>query len=277
VTGLLAGLATLLLCAPMLVAQPPGQASEAPASAAPAASGPETAARADQPLPAPTEILSRYVEALGGEDAIRRHRHLTWKGTFAMPGMGLEGKILLQASAPNLFRLEIVTDAMGTITQGYDGKVGWSDNPMTGPTLMEGGELEMTAIQSDFYVDLNFAEHYPEIEVVGRETYSGEEAYKLSTTTAGGLQMFQYFSVASGLLLGAEGDLPTPMGEVWVKTEIGGYREFDGRLYPTENRQDAMGSQQVLKVVDVDFGEIDPAVYALPEAIRTLVGGQQAQ
>jgi hypothetical protein len=67
------------------------------------------------------------------------------------------------------------------------------------------------------------------------------------------------------------------MGEVYVETEIGGYQLFDGRLYPTTNHQRAMGSEQLLNVRDPDFGEIDPSVYALPEAIRTLAGAKPPQ
>ena len=261
----------LVSCAVTSVAAQPATPTPAPIAAS--SGGTQAAATPDTtPLPSATEILERHVEALGGEAAIRRHRHATWNGTFTMPGMGLEGKVVLQASAPNLFRLVVEAEGIGTISQGYDGKVGWSDNPMTGPTLTQGGELEMLAIQSNFYADLDYAKHYPKIEVVGRETFAGEPCYKLKVTTAGGLDAFHYFSVESGLLVGVAGDLPTPMGEVFVETEIGGYQLFDGRLYPTRNHQRAMGSEQVLTVRDPDFGEIDPSVYALPETIRTLAG-----
>jgi hypothetical protein len=274
-----------------LAAQPPAPSSSQPAPSSPSTQAPPVAAPApggssatgdaaaapQEPLPTAAEILARHVAALGGEEAILRQRHATWKGTFSMPGMGLEGTLVLRSSAPNLFHLVIEAPGLGTIAQGYDGKVGWSDNPMTGPTLMKDGELEMTAIQSDFHTDLHYTTHYPKMEVVGRETFAGEPCYKLALTTASGIATFHYFGVESGLLVGVAGDLPTPMGEVWVETVIGGYQEFGGRLFPTQNRQTAMGSEQVLTLSEADFAEIDPSVYALPEAIRTLVGGQQAQ
>ena len=48
-------------------------------------------------------------------------------------------------------------------------------------------------------------------------------------------------------------------------------------LYPTQSVQKAMGAEQVLTFIEPDFAEIDPAIYVLPEAVKTLVAGQPAQ
>jgi hypothetical protein len=47
--------------------------------------------------------------------------------------------------------------------------------------------------------------------------------------------------------------------------------------YPTRSVQKAMGTEQVLTLSDPDFSPIDPSVFVLPEAIKTLVGVQPAQ
>ena len=251
-------------------------AAQQPAAQQPAAAAAPSAADA-QPLPSATEILQRNVEARGGEAAIRRHRHVTWKGKFEMVGMGITGTVLLHASAPNLFHIAIDAAGVGLITQGFDGTVGWGDNPMTGPTVNAGKELEMTRIQSDFYADLNTAEYFSKIETVGRETYAGEPSYKVAFTTKGGIELFTYYSVATGLMVGTNGNFPTAMGDVFVETETGEFKEFDGVLYPTRSVQKVMGAEQVLTLGEPDFSEIDPAVYALPDAVKTLVAGQPAQ
>jgi hypothetical protein len=265
--AMLSIVAALIFVAGASAAQEPA-AQQPAAAAAPADAG---------PLPSATEILQRNVEARGGEAAIRRHRHVTWKGKFEMVGMGIEGTVLLHASAPNLFHVAIDASGVGLISQGFDGTVGWADNPMTGPTVNTGKELEMTKIQSDFYADLNTAEYFSKIEVVGRETYAGEPSYKVAFTTKSGIELFTYYSVATGLMVGTNGNFPTPMGDVFVETETGEFKEFDGVLYPTRSVQKVMGAEQVLTHSEPDFGEIDPALYALPEAVKTLVAGQPAQ
>jgi hypothetical protein len=78
-------------------------------------------------------------------------------------------------------------------------------------------------------------------------------------------------------MVGTNGNFPTPMGDVFVETETGEFKEFDGVLYPTRSVQKVMGAEQVLTLSEPDFGEIDPALYALPEAVKTLVAAQPAQ
>ena len=123
---------------------------------------------------------------------------------------------------------------------------------------------------------LDYAQLYPKRETVGRETFAGEPCVAVAVTTSGGIEMKNYFSVATGRFVGSSGHLPTPMGKVFVETEITGYKEYGGRLFPTETRQKVMGTEQVLTLTDPDFSEIDPSVYALPEAIKTLVSAQPA-
>ncbi len=225
----------------------------------------------DDPLPTPQEILSRYIEEVGGVEAIRAQRHVTWTGKLEMPGLGVEGSVKLKAAAPNSFHLEVVSESLGTITQGYDGETAWVDNPMTGPMVLEGAELEAVVVQSDFYAELNYERNYAELGPVTQEDFDEAPCYKLKVTTAGGIEAFHYFSVDSGLLVAVSGNQPSPMGEVHVVSRIGGYQELGGRLYPTESRQEMMGAQQVMTLEEVAFEDIDDSAFDLPKPIQTLL------
>ena len=55
----------------------------------------------DQELPSPEEIVARYFEALGGEEAIRAHTSRTITGGFEMPAMGMAGDATIYAMAPD--------------------------------------------------------------------------------------------------------------------------------------------------------------------------------
>jgi hypothetical protein len=257
---------TAILAAPALAQE----TATAPATDAPAAD-----AAAQAPLPSAEEILKKNVDARGGEAALRRHQHMTQKGTFAMPGMGLEGSMTIKISSPTYSLVTIEAPGLGVIAQGYDGTVGWSDNPMTGPMLTTGKELELTKLQSDLHADLDPMKHFEKVEVVGREDFAGEPCYKVKMTTASGIEMNNFFSVATGLMVGSSGNLPTPMGDAFVEVVVADYKEFDGLLYPTMTTQKAMGAEQVLTITEMDFSPIDPAVYALPEAVKTLAAAQQ--
>ena len=67
------------------------------------------------------------------------------------------------------------------------------------------------------------------------------------------------------------------MGDAFIEVAVSNYKEFDGNLYPTTTTQKAMGAEQVLTITEMDFSPIDPAVYALPEAVKTLAAAQQKQ
>lgn len=236
--------------------------------------GATTAWPAQEPaadLPDVGQILARYVEALGGEEAIRSQPQVTWEGRFEMPGAGVEGPLVAYSAAPDLFYVRIEAEGVGTMEQGFDGAVAWTDNAMTGPLVLDGSERDAAVLEADYWADLRFRENYPVLELVGRESFADEDAYKVRAVTAEGRETFYYFSVASGLIIGAEGNQPTPLGDVWVRTRVAGYRDFGGRLYATEQRQSVLGSEQVLRLERADFAPIDPQRFALPPAIRTLV------
>ncbi len=42
-------------------------------------------------LPTPAALLARYVDAIGGESALRKHQSSTRKGKMAIAAMGMEG------------------------------------------------------------------------------------------------------------------------------------------------------------------------------------------
>ncbi|MDX1383842.1 MAG: hypothetical protein R3190_09390 [Thermoanaerobaculia bacterium] len=222
-------------------------------------------------LPAAGDVLSRYIEALGGEDAIRALDNLTWKAKLEMPGMGIEAEMTMKLQAPNRFHVEMSSPAMGSMAQGYDGEVAWMDSQMTGPMLLEGDQLEALKLQGDFYADLNYAVHYPVLETVAVEEFDGQKCYRLHGETPSGRESELYFSVDTGLLAGIEGDQATPMGDVFVTIKLGGYEEFGGRLFATEQRQEVMGAEQIMTLIEADFSAIDPSAFELPPAIRTLV------
>ncbi len=59
---------------------------------------------AAQEAPTADEIVARYVQAIGGEDAIRAQTSMTARGTFAWPAMGVSGEFVRAFEAPDAIR-----------------------------------------------------------------------------------------------------------------------------------------------------------------------------
>lgn len=218
-------------------------------------------------LPTPAALLARYVDALGGESALRKHESSTRKGKMTIAAMGMEGSSTVLAAAPDKIVMNIET-GMGAMNQGYDGKVGWSDNPMTGATVLDGEQLANMKVQADYYMPLNYSKHYTTMETVEEIDWNGTAAYKVKVVSPTGRESLHFFDKSTGLLLGIQGVQAGPMGESEVKISFSDYKDFDGVKIPAKTTLDVQGMQIEQTVETVTFGDVDPAAFEPPEAIK---------
>lgn len=218
----------------------------------------------------PRAIYTRYIDALGGEKALRAHSSSVSKGKMEIAAMGISGDLTIWSSAPNLF-LMVADLGMGVMTTGYNGEVGYSDNPMTGPTILEGSQLSQALQQADFYGPLNWEKTFPTAETVELADFKGTSAYKLRLVDTSGSEQFQYFAEDTGLLVGFEQNQSSPMGDVFVTASVSDYKEFGGVNTATVTSLDMMGTEIKQVIESVSYEEVDPSKFELPDSIKALV------
>lgn len=254
-----------------------GAAGAQPAPAPPPIQAAPPAEQAPTPpgLPTAEAILQKYRDAIGGEAAIRKHTSRRFKGTFAIPAQGMKGDLTVTAMAPNLMTVVVTLPGLGELRRGFDGKVAWSVDPAIGPRLLEGREANEFKHSADFYDDLHEASKFKSITVVGKGPFEGQECYEVKLVRDSGFEYTEYFSVATGLIVGGKLKASSQMGEVPVTTVSGEYKAFDGVLVPTVTKQKMMGLEQVVTIASVSFDPVDPSEFALPPAIQSLVGQQK--
>jgi hypothetical protein len=91
-----------------------------------------------------------------------------------------------------------------------------------------------------------------------------------------GREVFKYFDVESGLLIGNEGVQESLMGSINVVTEVHDYQGFGDLLVATRIIQQIGPGQSVVATIeDVEFDNVDPAIFELPAAIKALIGGAE--
>ena len=254
-------LATAAVLLALAGSLPPGASAQAPA--APAS---QTAAA----LPSAEQILQRYRDAIGGEEAIRKHTARSVKGTFEIPAQGIKGDLTLFAAAPNLIRVVVTLPGLGELQRGFDGTLGWSIDPAIGPRLLKGRELDEFRHSADFYDELHEPEKFKSITVVGQTTFDGQQVYELKLVRDSGFEYTEYFSVDTGLIVGGKLNASSQMGQMPMTSVIAEYKEFGGMLLPTVTRQRMMGLEQVMTVASVSFDPVDPKMFELPPAIASL-------
>lgn len=254
-------LASALAAAPAVLAGQTPQAQPAPA--------PEAAKSAE--LPSARSIIDRHVRAIGGRKAILSHTSLHATGTMTVAGSGITGVLHVYGAKPNKSLVKIGLGGIGELLEGFDGTTGWTLNPVTGPMLAQGKELEEKKFDADFYSDLHESGRYVSMKTVEKTTFEGRPCYKLSLVRKNGGEDFDYYDVETGLKAGATGTRESPMGPLSVTQTHSDYRKFGDLLISTTMNQTAMGVQQVLTITMVEFDNVPPSMFEPPAQIKALL------
>ncbi len=256
----------LACCGLILGACAAYEAGEAPAAAAP------------EPPPPPElteeqKIIARYVEASGGEDAIRAHTSMTIKGGFEMPAMGMSGEATAYSMAPDKTVVIISIPGFGENVQAYNGEIGWAEDPMQGARVLDGAELAQTKRDARFYAQLEYDELFPEQTAVGETEWNGQTVHQLDLVDADGNESSQYFAADTGLLIGMETTQTSEMGTMEVTITMSDYKDFGGLMLPTSTNINlaAMGIEFTQTVDSVTFDDVEPSVFEPSDAIKALL------
>jgi len=254
-------LASVLAAAPAVLAGQAPQAQPAPA--------PKAVTSAE--LPSARSIIDRHVRAIGGRKAILSHTSLHATGTMTVAGSGITGVLHVYGAKPNKSLVKIGLGGIGELLEGFDGTTGWTLNPVTGPMLAQGKELEEKKFDADFYSDLHESGRYVSMKTVEKTTFGGRPCYKLSLVRKSGGEDFDYYDVETGLKAGATGTRESAMGPLSLTQASSDYRKFGDLLMPTTMKQTAMGVEQVLTITTVEFDNVPPSMFEPPAQIKALL------
>ena len=233
-----------------------------------------TVGSAQTALPTGAEIRERYVEALGGRAALEGPKSSVAKGTFDAPAQGLSGEMEIHSAAPNKLYTTMTVPGVGQIRTGFNGEVGWSANPVIGPMILEGTQLQQLNQQADFYSVLHPEMHIASFEPVGQKDFEGKTCYEVNVTTKWDEEYTEYYEIETGLLAGSVRSQETPMGPIEATNVVVEYGDFGGIMVPTKAVQRAMGIESVVTITSVEFDVVDAAVFELPADIQALLEAQ---
>ena len=222
-----------------------------------------------EPLPSPREIIDRFIAVTGGVDAYKKHKYRTSRGAFEMPAMGMRGEMMVKQSTPNMLLVTISLPGIGEMKQGFNGDIGWSIDPMSGPQIMAGKQLEQMKREADFFNSVDILKNFKESKTVARTKFNDEMCYQIKLTGEDGVTN-AYYSIESGLAKGSRTVAATPQGEIPTTTTLLDYKDFGGVMVPTTTRMEMMGQQQLVVIEEITFDEIPAEEFVLPAAIKTL-------
>ena len=223
------------------------------------------------PLPAAREIIAKYVSAIGGEAAFKGVKSIRLRGQFTLAAQGLSGDVEIIAARPNRMRQKVTIGPIGTIEQGFDGKNGWSLNPLAGPAIQTGRELAETRDDAMFDGQLYGPELVKSMTVEGRQVFEGTDAYKLKMTFHSGTVQTVYFAVATGLLLGNEAERATPQGVIPVVHVIREWKKFGPLMQPSSVIERGMQLESMVTVTSIEFDTVKDSEFDPPAEVKALI------
>ncbi len=220
---------------------------------------------AAQDLPPAREVLDRYVEAIGGREAVLASFASRTVGDFEIVGAGISSAFEVIVDQPGLMVTNIDISGFGASRSGFDGTVAWSIDPFQGPMILAGDQLAEVRGQTDPLFAVRDASLFDSVETVSRMEMNSVPCFRVRLAWKSGLQSFDCYAVETGLLVAT-------VSAGGASTTLSDYREAGGILSPMRMEVDAMGMRQVVSISSVTFGDIDPGAFELPTEIRALAG-----
>jgi len=233
------------------------------------------------PLPTVDQILSKYVQAIGGEQALRKvtSRVITAKQDIATgPGglVSVPAEVEIYQKAPNL-TLNIYRTEKFTISSGFDGTTAWTQTAAGAVNNLPSPDQGRVKRSANFYEALELKQNYALVEVRGIEAVGARQAYVVVGFLEGDTPERLYFDTQTGLLLRRAVSLPTAVGQSPFEMDFDDYRDTGGgvkipfviRMNPASQRTE-LGTSSTLRVEKIQNGvAIDEARFTKPPVPRS--------
>jgi hypothetical protein len=177
-------------------------------------------------LPSLTQILDRYVQAIGGAEALTKITSRTVKGSRIGADSVLVPEEVYQKAPDKL--LTVTSYPNVVFSNGYNGTEGWAHSSRDGATPLPEQLLAQLKRDAVFYKELKTQELYSQLTVLGRASVRDADAYLVQATPANGSVEKLFFDVRTGLLVRRYTESDTPLGKLPLQIDYEDYRTVDG-------------------------------------------------
>ena len=150
--------------------------------------------------PSVERVLARYVEALGGREALLAVKSRVAVGSVVSPTFGTWGEYAEQSRRPNLLARGYRMERYGVVQRVFDGARGWYESPEYAVETLGGARLAELRREAEFDAPLKLGELYPSLQVLGRVRMFDQDLTELVSKLPEGGEARLLFSEATGLL-----------------------------------------------------------------------------
>ncbi len=212
-------------------------------------------------LPSPVdEIITSNLAARGGKERIQALQSIRQTAVATASG-GRVARLVREIKRPGLFRLEFSSQGIKSVFAN-DGETGWQVAPLQGHFEPQATTPENDAAagvdQRDIEGPLvDWREKGHVVELLGRETLPGGEAFKLKLTLKDGAIRYDYIDVESHLIVRSDVTRIMEGRPVQLEARFSDFREEDGLVFPYMIETHVKDRPEVIRIA-VEKIELDP-------------------
>jgi photosynthetic reaction center cytochrome c subunit len=195
------------------------------------ATGEETRDQQANPasLPDASQIIDRYLQAIGGAKAAARISTRIQTGTVIVGSQHFPIEIL--AKAPDQ-RVSTVHFPGGDSITAIHGEKGWLSTPGRPAHDMTVSELDLARIEAQLFFPAGLERIFRELHVDHKTEINGRETYVVAGIRSDVPAVELYFDEQSGLLVRVLRFVETPLGRNPTQTDYADYRDEGGVKSP---------------------------------------------
>ena len=226
---------------------------------------PPLPARADSTTPTAIQILDRYIAVTGGKAAYQKITSTVTTGTFSIAAQKINGTFETRTKVPDKVYAIQNIEGVGKVEQGFNGKTGWSRDPVFGTRILSGVELAQLKAQAQLNVaPLNAKSFYTKMELVGVKMVNDAKTYEVRLTPSIGNPITQYYDVKTNLLTRQDQIAESPQGSIPTESYFSDWRLVDGIKQPFTIKQVLGGAAELILTTSSVKNNID-----IPDSVFT--------
>ncbi len=213
-------------------------------------------------------VLDDYATALGGAKAWNKHKSVRIRRELEAKGMQIRGTEERVATSAGKMVSVTTIAGVGTMKQGSDGKVRWTEDPINGLRLLQGPEDEQARIDSTWDAELRLKAMYKEVHSVEppMPPPAGQSWECVKLVPKLGEPATACFDAKTHLRVLQKGTHATPQGPVPYTAKFSDWREVGGVKVPHSEEMTAGPMTLEAKVAEVVFDQkVDPKRFAVPK------------
>jgi ubiquinol-cytochrome c reductase cytochrome b subunit len=219
-------------------------------------------------VPTATEIIDKYVQAIGGAENVTGITTITGTGkVVAFGSFGGGGNFEYFAQAPDK-RAMLSHLPDGESSRTFDGRTGWFAIPLAVVPKypLTGGELDGARLDAQMAFPAQIARSLSSLRVGPITEIGAKEVYLLQGNGARGSFANLYFDRQSGLLVRTIRFTPSKIGRVPTQVDYEDYRDAGGIKFPHKWTFTWLDGRDEFDFAEVKFNApIDAAKFGEPE------------